>query len=35
MRDFETMRCVLAVAAQARDELCYNDFREAGQDDKL
>lgn len=35
MRDYATMRGVLAIAARARGELCYNDFRPADQDDKL
>lgn len=35
MRDYETMRAALAIAASARDELHYNDFRDAGQDDQL
>ncbi|MBR1745703.1 MAG: hypothetical protein IJ734_07005 [Fibrobacter sp.] len=35
MRDYATMRGVLATAANAKSELCYNDFRPADQDDKL
>lgn len=35
MRDFITMRNVLATAAKAQHELCYNDFWQAGTDDVL
>ncbi len=35
MRDYVTMRGVLATAAEASGELCFNDFRPADQDDKL